>query len=310
MRAFIAGHNGMVGSALIKLAPSNIDLITINHSELDLRDEEKVMSFLHRNKPELLILAASKVGGISANSRMQKDFLLENLMIQNSVMNSALLNGVHTLIFLGSSCIYPRLAAQPISEKSLLTGQLEPTNEGYALAKIVGVKLCNAISSENDMNYFSLMPTNLYGPNDNFSLEDGHVPAALMRRFHEAKIGGHLSVKVWGSGKPQREFMHVDDLANACWFLAKKNLGGELINVGTGVDIGIAEFAKLMASVVGYTGKIEFDSSKPDGSPRKLLDVSKVHSLGWQHKIRLEEGLSTTYKWFTDALEKGEVRGY
>ena len=310
MRVFIAGDRGMVGTALQKTMPSTYKLIRAERSELDLRDAENVSKFLGEEKPDLIILAAARVGGISANSKYQRQFLLENLQIQNAILNSAADLLIPNLIFLGSSCIYPRLAPQPITEESLLTGPLEPTNEGYALAKIVGLKLCNAIYKDLGLNYFSLMPTNLYGPNDNYSLEDGHVPAALMRRFHEAKLSNQTSVKVWGSGKPKREFMHVDDLAKACWFLAEKKLGGELINIGTGIDIEISDFAKLMAELVGYKGEIEFDTSKPDGSPRKLLDVSKVHALGWQHTINLEDGLVETYQWFTDSLEKGAVRGY
>jgi len=310
MRVFIAGDRGMVGMALRRTLPRHYELILADRSVLDLRDEKNVANFLRNEKPDLIILAAARVGGISANSRYQRQFLLENLQIQNAVLNSAADLDIPNLIFLGSSCIYPRLAPQPITEDSLLSGPLEPTNEGYALAKIVGLKLCNAIHKDLGLNYFSLMPTNLYGPNDNFSLEDGHVPAALMRRFHEAKMTNQNSVKVWGSGNPKREFMHVDDLANACWFLAEKNLGGELINIGTGIDIGISEFAKKIAAIVGFQGEIEFDISKPDGSPRKLLDVSKVHGLGWQHKIQLEDGLLATYKWFVQSLEKGEVRGY
>jgi GDP-L-fucose synthase len=310
MRVFIAGDRGMVGMALRRTLPRHYELILADRSVLDLRDEKNVANFLRNGKPDLIILAAARVGGISANSRYQRQFLLENLQIQNAVLNSAADLDIPNLIFLGSSCIYPRLAPQPITEDSLLSGPLEPTNEGYALAKIVGLKLCNAIHKDLGLNYFSLMPTNLYGPNDNFSLEDGHVPAALMRRFHEAKMTNQNSVKVWGSGNPKREFMHVDDLANACWFLAEKNLGGELINIGTGIDIEISEFAEKIAAIVGFQGEIEFDISKPDGSPRKLLDVSKVHGLGWQHKIQLEDGLLATYKWFVQSLEKGEVRGY
>jgi GDP-L-fucose synthase len=300
----------MVGMALRRTLPKHHELILADRSILDLRTEKNVASFLRNKKPDLIILAAARVGGISANSRYQRQFLLENLQIQNAVLNTAADLDIPNLIFLGSSCIYPRLAPQPITEDSLLSGPLEPTNEGYALAKIVGLKLCNAIHKDLGLNYFSLMPTNLYGPNDNFSLEDGHVPAALMRRFHEAKIANQASVKVWGSGNPKREFMHVDDLADACWFLAEKNLGGELINIGTGIDIEISEFAKKMSAIVDFRGEIDFDISKPDGSPRKLLDVSKVNALGWQHKIKLDDGLLATYKWFTESLEKGEVRGY
>lgn len=310
MRVFVAGDRGMVGMALRRTLPKHHELILADRSILDLRNEKDVANFLGNKKPDLIILAAARVGGISANSRYQRQFLLENLQIQNAVLNSAAELGIPNLIFLGSSCIYPRLAPQPITEDSLLSGPLEPTNEGYALAKIVGLKLCNAIHKDLGLNYFSLMPTNLYGPNDNFSLEDSHVPAALMRRFHEAKITMQPYVKVWGSGNPKREFMHVDDLADACWFLAEKNLGGELINIGTGIDIDISEFAKKVSAIVGFQGEIGFDVSKPDGSPRKLLDVSKVHALGWKHKIQLDDGLLATYKWFAESLEKGEVRGY
>jgi len=232
------------------------------------------------------------------------------LKIQNSVLEAASFLKISKVIFLGSSCIYPKLAPQPISEDSLLTGPLEPTNEGYAIAKIAGIRLCRAIYEEEELQYFSLMPTNLYGPNDNYDLESSHVPAALMRRFHEAKINKTPYVDIWGSGKPMREFMHVDDMAAACWYMLEQDVGGELINVGTGSDISIADFANLMAKVVGYEGELRFDHSKPDGTPRKLLDVSKIHSYGWHHKIELEDGLRSTYAWFQDALAKGEVRGY
>jgi GDP-L-fucose synthase len=262
------------------------------------------------HKPDLIVLAAGRVGGIGANSHHQKDFLLENLTIQNNVISAASKTGVENLIFLGSSCIYPRLAPQPIKEESLLTGPLEPTNEGYALAKIAGIRLCKAIFEEEGLNYFSLMPTNMYGPNDNFDLENSHLPAALMRRFHEAKGSGIKEVKIWGTGTPRREFMHSNDLAKACWFMSKKQAGGELINIGTGRDMQISNFAELMANVVGYEGDIAYDSSKPDGSPQKVLDVSKIESYGWRSEIELKAGLEETYSWFKDALEKGGLRGY
>ena len=250
------------------------------------------------------------MGGIGANSKHQMGFLLDNLKIQNAVIEAAVKLQIPKLIFLGSSCIYPKLAPQPINENSLLSGFLEPTNEGYALAKIAGVRLCRAVFEEHNLEYFSLMPTNLYGPEDNYDLESGHVPASLMRRFHEAKTANSTEVVVWGTGLPRREFMHVDDLASACWHLLGQKVGGELINVGTGTDIEIREFATLMADVVGFKGEIIFDPSKPDGTPRKLLDVTKIHSLGWRHKIELFDGLSRTYEWYTNALSKGEVRGY
>ncbi len=254
-------------------------------------------------------MAAAKVGGIEANATHQKDFLLENLKIQNAVMEAASILGIENLLFLGSSCIYPKLAPQPLSENSLLSGSLEPTNEGYAIAKIAGIKLCRSIFQEQGLKYFSLMPTNLYGPNDNYDPRVSHVPAALMRKFHEAKTSGAGEVVVWGSGTPRREFMHVDDMADASWYMLDQNVGGELINVGTGQDIEIGEFAKLVAKVVGFEGKIVYDSSKPDGTPRKVLDVSKIQSYGWKYKIDLEDGLEMTYAWYLDALKKGEVRG-
>jgi GDP-L-fucose synthase len=264
---------------------------------------------LKKEKPDAVILAAAKVGGIEANSTNQKDFLLQNLKIQNSVIEAASLLQIRNLLFLGSSCIYPKFAVQPISEESLLKGQLEPTNEGYAIAKIAGIKLCRSIFEELKLNYLSLMPTNLYGPNDNFDPKVSHVPAALLRKFHEAKVAGSSEVVVWGSGTPRREFMHVDDMADACWFMLGQEAGGELINVGTGIDIEIREFALLIAKIVGFEGEIVFDTTKPDGTPRKVLDVSKIHSFGWKHRIDLVDGLEATYAWYKHALERGEVRG-
>ncbi len=310
MKVFIAGGTGLVGSSLIRNAPQNFQIFAPTRSELDLEDKSQVFSVLNREKPDAVILAAAKVGGILANSKFQRDFLVKNLEIQDAVIMSARNLGIPKLIFLGSSCIYPRDAIQPISEDSLLTGPLEPTNEGYALAKITGVRLCKAISDEDGLNYFSLMPTNLYGPNDNFHPENSHVPAALIRRFHEAKLSGADRVKVWGSGKPKREFMHVDDLSDACWSLLEKASGGELINVGTGIDVSISEFARIVADAVGFAGEIEFDMTKPDGTPRKLLKVDRIHEHGWKHKIGLKEGIASTYDWFVDALVRGNIRGY
>ena len=300
----------MVGSALARSVPKHHELITASRTELDLANYGSVVDFFKRTMPECVILAAAKVGGIGANSQNQKTFLFENLTIQNSVLKAATEAGITKLIFLGSSCIYPKFAPQPISELSLLAGPLEATNEGYALAKIAGIRLCKAIFEEDNFDYFSLMPTNLYGPNDNFDKFASHVPAALMRKFHEAKINIEPEVVVWGTGTPRREFMHVDDMARACWYMLDQDVGGELINIGTGEDVTIAEFAELMAKVVGYEGKIVYDTSKPDGNPRKLLDVRKAHSYGWKHQIELEDGLRQTYAWFVDALAKGEVRGY
>ena len=276
---------------------------------MDLEDFKSVYQFLKKEKPDAVILAAAKVGGIEANSINQKDFLLQNLKIQNSVIEAASLLQIRNLLFLGSSCIYPKFAVQPISEESLLKGQLEPTNEGYAIAKIAGIKLCRSIFEELKLNYFSLMPTNLYGPNDNFDPKVSHVPAALLRKFHEAKVAGSSEVVVWGSGTPRREFMHVDDMADACWFMLGQEAGGELINVGTGNDIEIREFALLIAKIVGFEGEIVFDTTKPDGTPRKVLDVSKIHSFGWKHRIDLVDGMEATYAWYKHALERGEVRG-
>ena len=309
MKVFIAGHNGLVGSALLRTVPSGIQLLTAEKSDLDLTDRSMVLEFLISEKPDSVILAAAKVGGIGANSANQFEFLLQNLDIQNSVMSKSLEAGVKNFIFLGSSCVYPKLTSQPIKETSLLTGALEITNEGYALAKIAGIRLARAIFEKKNMNYFSLMPTNLYGPNDNFDIHSAHVPAALIRRFHEAKISRERSVSVWGTGTPTREFMHVDDLASACWFFLSKNLGGELINIGTGLKISIREFALLISSIVGFEGSIEFDRSKPDGTPEKLLDISKAKSLGWESKIPLVEGLSDTYNWFLETFETGKIRG-
>ena len=310
MRIFLAGHRGMVGRAIMNSAGPNMTLITANRSELDLTNFDQVNRFLREQQVDCIILAAARVGGIAANSQYQFQFLLENLKIQNTVLENAALLSVPNFIFLGSSCVYPRDVPNPIKESFLLTGPLEVTNEGYALAKITGIKLLNAIQFEQKLNYFSLMPTNLYGPHDNFDKFSSHVPAGLMRRFHEAKIAGKKEIFVWGTGVPRREFMHVDDLAQACWKLLGQKLGGQLINIGTGQDITIANFASLMAEIIGYEGNVNFDSSKPDGVPQKLLDVSKAHSYGWRHEIDLEDGLKKTYEWFVDALRQGEVRGY
>lgn len=300
----------MVGQALVRTAPLNYSLVVRSRKNLDLSDFDNVKNSLMEMNVDTVIVAAARVGGIGANEKFQKEFLVENLIIQNNLMIGAEECGVKNLIFLGSSCIYPQMAPQPIKEGSLLTGPLEPTNEGYAIAKIAGIRLCKAIYDQEKLNYFSLMPTNLYGPNDNFDLFSSHVPAALIRKFHEAKINGQTEVTVWGTGKPRREFMYVDDMARACWYMLEKELGGELINIGTGEDISIAEFAELIAKIVGYKGKIVFDTTKSDGTPRKLLDVTKANSLGWRHSVELEEGIRQTYAWFVGALAEGEVRGY
>ena len=310
MRVFVAGHRGTVGSAIVRLAPTNVEVLTRDRATLNLEIRDEVMSYLVDKRPDAIILAAAKVGGIKANATNQRMHLLQNLRIQNVVIDAAACLGVPNFLFLGSSCIYPRVAPQPMRESSLLTGPLEPTNDGYAIAKIAGIRLCRAIFEEEGLNYFSLMPTNLYGPNDNFNLQTSHVPAALIRKFHEAKLSGATEVVVWGTGNPRREFMHVDDMAQACWFMLGHDNGGALFNVGTGIDIQIREFAELVAKVIGYRGQIVFDTSRPDGPPRKLLDVTKIHSLGWSHGIELEEGLRSTYAWFLKALKEGVVRGY
>ncbi len=308
-KVFVAGHKGTVGSALLRQVPEDYKILTAPRSEVDLGDFPSVYEFLDKERPDSIILAAAKVGGIEANSNHQKDFLLQNLKVQNSVMEAASLLRIQNLLFLGSSCVYPKFADQPISEDSLLKGQLESTNEGYAIAKIAGIKLCRSIYEEQNLNYFSLMPTNLYGPNDNFDPQVSHAPAALLRKFHEAKTLGLEEVIVWGSGKPKREFMHVDDMADACWYMLGQKVDGELINVGTGQDIAIGEFAKLIAKIVGFNGKILFDMSKPDGTPRKVLDTRRIQAYGWKHRIDLKDGLEKTYAWYKSALEKGVVRG-
>ena len=309
MRTFIAGHNGLVGSALLRNAPDTVEIITISRSNLDLSDKLSVLNFLSRERVEAVILAAARVGGIGANSQHQSAFLLDNLKIQNAVIEASVNLEIQHFLFLGSSCIYPQLTKQPMIETSFLTGALEPTNEGYALAKIAGIRLIRALFEEKQMNYFSLIPTNLYGPNDNFDLFSSHVPAALLRRFHEAKIWNLPSVDVWGTGSVKREFMHVDDLANSCWFFLNKGIGGEAINIGTGLDISIKEFAHIIAKIVDYKGKIDFDRSKPDGMARKLLDTSKAKKYGWSSSISLEEGLSKTYEWFVPAWNSNQIRG-
>ena len=275
-----------------------VELLTKTRKELDLRDQHGVEQFLKAAKPEVVVLAAAKVGGIQANYQFPVEFLLENLEIQNSLIAASFLTGVKKVLFLGSSCIYPRLAPQPISEDALLTGPLEVTNEPYALAKIAGIKLCQAYARQYGANFVSLMPTNVYGPNDNFDLQNSHVLAALLRKAHEAKVSGKPNIVVWGTGNPRREFLHSEDLADAAAFLIEHYDSPEIINVGCGQDVTIRELAELVCDVVGFTGMLEFDSAKPDGTPRKLLDVSKLTNLGWQAKIPLRKGIESTYDWF------------
>ncbi len=296
-KIYIAGHNGMVGSAILrKLEKEGFEnLIYRSSKELDLRNQEAVRMFFENEKPDYVILAAAKVGGIQANNIYRGEFLYENLEIQNNVIHSSYLSKVKKLLFLGSSCIYPKLAPQPLKEEYLLTGLLEPTNEPYAIAKIAGIKLCEAYRSQYGCDFISAMPTNLYGPNDNYDLNKSHVLPALLRKFHYAKKNNAPYVEVWGSGKPKREFLHVDDLANACYYLLQNYSEPAFINVGCGEDISIGELAVLIQDIVGYEGEIRFDTSKPDGTPRKLMDTSKLNNLGWNPTIELGEGVEKVY---------------
>src|SRR5437764_3309317 len=299
-KIFVAGYRGLVGSALMRRLEREgfNNLPKRDRSQLDLGDERAVQSFFAKERPAIVIFAAAKVGGIKANNDFPVEFLLDNLRIQNNIIRSAYETGVRKLLFLGSSCIYPKLAPQPIPETALLGGPLEPTNEAYAIAKIAGIKLCQACAREYGANFISAMPTNLYGPNDNFDLETSHVLAALLRKAHEAKTCKARELAVWGSGKPRREFLHVDDLASACLFLLEKYDSPEIINVGCGEDISIRELAELICDVVGFEGQLAWDDTKPDGTPRKLLDVTKLQNLGWRPTIRLRDGIAQTYEWF------------
>jgi len=296
-KIFVAGHRGMVGSAISRKLTSEgfTNLLVRSSSDLDLRDQSEVFSFFQKEKPDYVFLAAARVGGIIANNTYRADFLYENLAIQNNVIHNSYIFGVKKLMFLGSSCIYPKLAPQPLKEEYLMTGLLEPSNEPYAIAKIAGIKMCEAYRDQYGCNFISVMPTNLYGYNDNYHPENSHVLPALIRRFHEAKMNNATEVSIWGSGSPKREFLFANDLADACFFLMKNYNDKELINIGTGQDLTISELAFLVKEVVGFTGDLVFDLNKPDGTPRKLLDVSKLHGLGWKHKISLEEGLKLAY---------------
>ncbi|ADL07287.1 GDP-L-fucose synthase [Thermosediminibacter oceani] len=299
-KVYVAGHKGLVGSAILRKlqAEGYSNIVTRTHQELDLTNQQEVYRFFETERPEYVFLAAAKVGGILANSTYPAVFIRENLLIQTNIIDAAYRYGVKKLLFLGSSCIYPKFAPQPIKEEHLLTGALEPTNEPYAIAKIVGIKMCQAYNKQYGTNFISVMPTNLYGPGDNFDLETSHVLPALIRKFHEAKVAGAPHVVVWGSGTPRREFLHVDDLADACLFLMNNYDSSEIINIGVGKDLTIAELANLIKEIVGYKGEIVFDTSKPDGTPRKLLDVSKLFNLGWRPRIRLEDGIRSTYEWY------------
>ncbi len=305
-KIFVAGHRGLVGSAIVRqLEKSGYkNLILRTHAELELLDPVAVQRFFETEQPEYVFLAAARVGGIMANKTFPADFIRENLIVQTNVLHQAHLSGVTKLLFLGSSCIYPKLAPQPIKEEYLMTGPLEETNSAYAMAKIAGIEMCQAYHRQYGSNFISVMPTNLYGPNDNFSPERAHVLPALLRRFHEAKTSNASSVTVWGSGSPKREFLHVDDLGSACVFLMETYDDSSIINIGTGEDVTIKTLAEMVRDAVGYKGEIVWDTTKPDGTPQKLLDVSKIHALGWRHNVSLADGLSSTYEWY-----KEHVRG-
>ena len=299
-KIFVAGHNGMVGTAIVRALKREgyQNLIVKSSAELDLTNQQLVADFFEKQQPKYVFLAAAKVGGIHANNSYRADFIHQNLMIQNNVIHSSHVCQVKKLLFLGSSCIYPKFANQPIKESELLSGKLEPTNEPYAIAKIAGIKMCQAYRDQYDDNFISVMPTNLYGPNDNYDLQNSHVLPALIRKFHEAKINKFSNVEIWGSGSPKREFLHVDDLADACLFLMLNYNEAPFLNIGTGTDLSIKELALLVKDVVGYSGDLKFDRTKPDGTPRKLLDVSKVNAVGWKYKIPLADGIINVYEDF------------
>jgi len=301
-KIYVAGHRGLVGSAIMRKLQQEgyTNIITRTHKELDLTSQAQTQEFFKKEKPEYVFLAAAKVGGIHANNTYPADFAYINIMIESNVIKASYDYGVKKLLFLGSSCIYPKLCPQPIKEEYLLTGLLEKTNEAYAIAKIAGLKMCQYFNRQYGTNYISVMPTNLYGPNDNFDLETSHVLPALIRKFHEAKIDNKPYVEVWGTGTPRREFLHVDDLADAVIYLMNNYDENEPLNIGTGKDITIKELAGLIKEIVGYEGEIKFDTTKPDGTPRKLLDVSRLHNAGWEHKITLREGIENTYEWFKE----------
>ena len=301
-KIFIAGHRGLVGSAIFRLLQHSgyTNLLVKTHKELDLTSQDEVKRFFTAEKPDYVFLAAAKVGGIFANNSYPAEFIFSNLEIQNNVIHQSYLHGVKKLCFLGSSCIYPKLAPQPMKEEYLLDGKLEPTNEPYAIAKIASIKMSQSYNRQYGTNFISAMPTNLYGPNDNFDLQNSHVLPALIRKFVEAKQNGSPSVVLWGSGQPKREFLYIDDMAEACIFLMNKYNDGEIVNIGTGTDVTILELAQLIKSEVSFEGKLEFDATKPDGTPRKLLDVSKIHSLGWKAKVPLSEGIRKTVQWYLE----------
>jgi GDP-L-fucose synthase len=316
VKIYVAGHRGLVGSAIVRQleAEGCRNLLVRTHKELDLIDQSQVRSFFERERPEIVVLAAAKVGGILANSMYPAEFIYENLMIQSNIINWSQKTGIKRLLFLGSSCIYPKLSPQPMKEEYLLSGPLEPTNDAYAVAKIAGIKMCESYNKQFNTSYLSVMPTNLYGPGDNFDLEKSHVLPALIRKFHEAKISRAPEVSVWGTGSPRREFLHVDDMAAACLYLLGlpdptytdlvKNLKPCLINIGMGRDITIRELAELVKEIVGFAGEIVFDTAKPDGTPQKLLDISRMDKLGWKAEISLREGIAGTYDWYKKMVQQ------
>jgi len=304
-KIYVAGHRGLVGSAILRKLEKEgyTNLIIRTSKELDLRDKQQVDSFFELEKPEFVFLAAAKVGGIVANNEFPADFIRDNLMIQTNVIDASYRNQVEKLLFLGSTCIYPKLAPQPLKEEYLLTGPLEPTNDAYALAKIAGIKMCQSYNKQYGTNYISAMPTNLYGENDNFDLQSSHVMPALIRKFHEAKLSNQSSVEVWGTGTPKREFLYSDDLADACVYLMNHYNEDEIINIGVGEDVSIKELAETVQRVVGFEGELKFDTTKPDGTPRKLVDTTKINQLGWKADVKLEDGISLAYEWFLNNTE-------
>jgi GDP-L-fucose synthase len=308
-KIYVAGHRGLVGSGVVRAFQEQgyNNLLLRAHRELDLTDGAQVSSFFQRERPAIVVMAAARVGGIQANNTRPAEFIRDNLLIQDNVIDAAYQAGVEKFVFLGSSCIYPKLASQPIKEDSLLTGPLEPTNEWYAVAKIAGLKMCQAYRRQYGFNAISLMPTNLYGPGDNFDLQNSHVLPALIRRFHEAKSRGDAALTVWGTGTPRREFLHVDDLAEAVIYLLKNYDDEPIVNIGWGEDVTIRELAETVASVSGFRGRLEFDTTKPDGTPRKLLDTSRLTALGWLPKIKLRAGIETTYAWFKDHVAEARL---
>ncbi|EQB04463.1 GDP-L-fucose synthase [Sphingobium quisquiliarum P25] len=300
-RVWVAGHRGMVGRAIVRrLASEDCEILTIGRDELDLKDQAATRSWIEDRKPDAVIVAAAKVGGILANSRFPADFLYDNLVIETNVIEGSFRAGVSKLLFLGSSCIFPKFAPQPIVEEALLTGALEPTNQWYAIAKIAGIKLCQAFRQQHGADFISGMPTNLYGPWDNFDIESSHVLPALIRKFDDAKRSGADSVTLWGTGTPRREFLHVDDCAEACLFLLKSYSGDQFVNIGSGSDVTISELASLIRDVTGFTGSVEYDASRPDGTPRKLMSSARINSMGWTPRISLREGIEQTYRWYLE----------